>query len=581
MPFYRAKAETFLQDAKDFVMQKYAKNLHQTVVIVPNVYAANQILQAFVNNVKTPSLIPKVIPIEEIGIIQNAIVALDKGEFASYFEQQLLIANILFRSCHYNFNARQSIDLSKSVLVLLHEFIKSECEPSEIANLSCDHFLQLQTLSQFLQTVKDEWLLALSRNHIKDVVQTCIAGCKTLSQLITQNLYQGNLVLIGIAEPFAFDLCKSALQGHFDVILPFDSKLSLKVVGLIEYCKVKSEDVVLIEEVKNVAPILKDFEDSISYKTFPNEIKELNFVVDLILSHSEQYPGQKIAVVLEDLELNHTLIQTLRGYGIEVKNSLGLSLSRNIFIQFLILIANFWQQDRGVKDFIALLKHPYLDSDLCQEFECFAIEKCLILQSFDYALVLIQNQFQEVYQIAQKLVFPLQDEDLFCSLLEQHLHIAQNLCPSLWQQSQYRDVSDYIRDLVKSAKHFQKVDSLDYPHIFSKLVQGKFYEDFSLNARVEIISPQNIEFLNADLLVVPNFHDESWPNLGDSDIWLSDNIRSMLGLSDIRAMQLERYRDYFVRALSFPCTFFTRACKIGGKETIESRFWSQRVHTKI
>jgi inactivated superfamily I helicase len=577
MPFYSSKSNFFLRESKDFILQKYGDRLHETVILVPNVYAANQLSKCFISNREKTGLIPKIIPLEEIKIVSDSIVSLDKRELAHYFEQQLIIANILVASSYYNFNARQSLDLSKSILVLLHEFIKSRREPQDLASLNCEHFLQLDVLAAFFQDVKDKWMSELSKNFVSDVVQMCVQNCQQLSLLIQERRLSSHLILVGIDSPFAYELAQNMHNAGFDILVASfhqePERFSADFSNLLKMCDATPHDVseIVTQECGSESQTLRPV---LSYQVFLNEIKELNFIIDLLLSKTQEKDCSNVAVVIDDLETTHTLVSTLKGYDVNVKNLVGLSLARNITIDFLLLIGKLQSENALVKDLIALLQHSYFEKEIVERFEHFIIEGGLILQSLQDIISLLKDQFSEIYQICVKAFF-FEKELLFCNLLTEHFKAAQRLFPGIWMCREYLLVQEYLSNLLTAARHFAVTTGDAYYDILTKLLQGKFYENSSEEFKVTILSPKDVIFLESQFVIVPNFQDESWPSLGDSDIWLSRSIRSELGLSDVRSDQLERYRCYFATVCNFPKVLFTRSSKVAGKETIESRFLSK------
>ncbi len=581
MPFYFARAGYLLKESKNFILKKYGEALHEVIVLVPNVYAANQLAKLFVSKDLSAALLPKIIPIEEIKIVGNKIVTLDKGELANYFEHQLIIAKIISSSKHYNFNIRQSLDLSKSILILLHEFMKSGREPIDLSKLNYEHFLQLQTLGEFLQEIKDKWLLELSRHFIGDVLDVCLKNCNQLSDLVQQGRFLPKLVLIDVTQVSFWRLIRNLHSSAFDMIFATFEKdgvakqkwIKSGLIKLLEHCGSKVEEMTHLWP--NINSIQEEKATDVSYQVFPNEIKELNFIANLLLSKTHLEPSLDISVILDDLEMVHTLVQILYGYNIEVKNLVGLSLTRNVAVQFLLLIAKLQKQDASVKDLISLLKHPYFERNISENFEHLAISQGLIFQSLVGAKLRLKEQDCRVYQIYSNALFLDKADSSFRGCLKAHFEAAQLLFPLIWQSTEYVAVCEYIQNLFSAARHLEFISKESYWDILTKLLHGKYYADSPLNSKICIVSPRDVSFLNAQLVIVPNFHDESWPSLGDSDVWLSDNIRSELGLSDVRSDQLENYRDYFFSVISFPKALFTRSSKSLGKDTIESRFWSQ------
>jgi inactivated superfamily I helicase len=585
MPFYFARAGYLLEESKNFILQKYGHILHDVIVVVPNVYAANQLSRLFVSKDLNAGFLPKIIPIEEIKVIENRIITLDKAELANYFEHQLIITKIIFSSSYYNFSLRQSLDLSKSILVLLHEFMKSGCEPIDLSKLNYEHFLQLQTLGAFLQEVKEKWLFELSQYRIGDVIDVCLKSCKHLSEIIQNQSFLSKLVLIDVTEAFCWELIKNLHYSEFDIIVAAFAKdetnktpwIRPNLTKLLKHCDFKFEDVIELSADKDLASNEKIPINNVSYKIFPNEIKELNFIASFLLDTIQAEPLANIAVILEDGEMIHTLVQVLQGYNIDVRNLVGLSLTRNIAIQFLLLIATLQKHNALVKDLIALLKHPYFDTKISENFEHLAISQGLILQSLEEAKLRLKEQHFNVYQIYTSALFIDSEKASFKHYLQSHLQIAQRLFPLIWEDSEYLFVQEYIKNLFNASQHLELIPKEAYGDILTTLLQGKYYAESPLESRICILSPKDTAFLDAKFVVVPNFHDSSWPNLGDSDVWLSDNIRSEMGLSDVRSDQLENYRGYFSNLMYFSNVLFTRSYKFVGKDTIESRFWSQNL----
>jgi hypothetical protein len=292
--------------------------------------------------------------------------------------------------------------------------------------------------------------------------------------------------LVGIDSPFVWELAKSMHNVGFDVLVSSFNKdvnyFSADFLNLLKVCDVEKQNVtdLSLQKLPGQAEPLK-----VSYQVFANEIKELNFIIDFLLSKMQE-KDCTVAIVIDDLETIHTLVCTLKGYGICVKNLVGLSLTRNITIDFLLLIGKLQSPNALVKDLIALLKHSYFDSDIGKQFEHFALEKGLILRSLQDSLSVLCSQCCQIYEIYASAFF-FDKAGSFQSLLTQHFKAAQRLFPGIWSCSEYGHVQEYLSNLLIAARHFKAMTIDSYCDILTKLLQGKFYEHHFVPSNLNVL----------------------------------------------------------------------------------------------
>lgn len=562
---------SFLDAISRFVRSADMANL---VILVPSVTSANCIRQQVASDVVGCVFLPKILPLQEMSLARETIICADKSRFVGYFENQLLIANLLCQA--EGFSTIQSIDMSKAILVLLHEFMKAGKEPRVLEGLHLEHALHLGKLSHFFQVVKDSWLNTLAAMGLSDVTEAFLKSCTKLASILKESKLKSQLLFIGGIEELPTLLLDAILESGTDVIL---LPASVHIRGQRCLYRESPESYRLIDlankkgiSLIELAPEGKRQPSIVEHYLLANDVRELDFIFRL--AAEEHLLGKAVLVVSQDLKFVRSLVKLLNYCGICVKNSLGLELNSTVPSKFLLLISQLFNPAAQVEDLIAFLKHPYFRAEGLDEFERIALgaglNLALLSESGDFAL----KHCQRVWQGLLPFLVLLDKEKIsFKDLLIEHFEAAERLRPSIW--SDFGGASEYLREMVKAAEFLGNISPDDYREIFSRLMLGRYSQPDEPSARLLAVAPEEVIFFKADTVFVPQFHDSNWPKTGDSDIWISDGIRASLGLSNVIERQIVNQRSYFDQILSFPKVIFTRSRRSGDKETTESRFWPE------
>lgn len=538
------------------------------VVLTPSVLSANCLRKHMAKKLQS-SFLPKFLPAQEMNVVGKNIIAMDKSRLVGYFANQLIIARLLTSAQEQTFSVNQAIDMSKAVIVLLHEFMRAGKEPRELEDLHLEHSAHLGRLSSFFQGVKDSWLAELSKHYLQDVTDEFLKNCLKLASLLADSNLSCHLLIAGSLTEMPDHLIQAVLNSNLNAIL-LPAAMQIRKGQFAKTLEFAKERGLSLHELEH-NPMSK--EPIIENRLFSTEIRELNFILSTCQAACSE--EKSVLIVTEDLKFTRTLVKQLSYCGIRVANSIGLELSSSSGIRFLLLLAQLLNSESQLNDLTALFKHHYFKDEGLEEFERLVLEHnlpsnvpLLSLSAF------LQKHCPRIWPHLESLLSASKEQEKdFSELIELHMRVAENLAPSIWNDCS--SICDYLRELLVASKFLGKIPSISYKEVFVRLMLGRYSQAEEPFAKVFIIPAEETFFFEADLVLVPQFHDSNWPKTGDSDIWISDGIRASLGLSNVIERQIETQRSCFEHILCFPKVIFTRAHKSGGKETIESRFWPE------
>jgi ATP-dependent helicase/nuclease subunit B len=120
----------------------------------------------------------------------------------------------------------------------------------------------------------------------------------------------------------------------------------------------------------------------------------------------------------------------------------------------------------------------------------------------------------------------------------------------------------------------------DYGYLLNFLISEKSYsDDYSTYPAVNIISMQEAQLINYDLVILANMNDGMSPASAPPDPWMNRKMRVSLGLP---AKEAEIGRSYFnlLQLVTQKKVLITRSRSVDGLVTIKSRFL-QRLETTL
>jgi inactivated superfamily I helicase len=561
VPVYLAKSREGFLEAVSQLARSF--DMSSLVILAPSVTSANCIRRQIAADLKDRSFLPKIFPLQEISVSGESVIAADKSRFVGYFANQLLIANLLRSREGQNFSTIQSIDMSKAILVLLHEFMKSGKEPKALEDLHLEHALHLGKLSEFLQSVKDAWLEALCSSKLQDVTGAFLENCSKLTVLLKESRLKNRLLFVGGIEELSVPLIEAMLESDVDIVLlPSAAQDNISYgEGIIDMAR--EREVTFHELVP-----AKKLGNAVEHYLLANDIREMDFIFRL--STSEHALGKHVLVVTEDLKFVRSLVTLYSYWNIKVKNCLGLELNAAPASRFLLLIAGLLNPAAQLKDLVILLKHPYFKDLDKIEYLAIDLSTAPLFEVKDFALKHCASIWQALEPFLAMLNF---SKVSFTEVLLAHLTAAEQLRPAIWND--LGSICEYIREMLQASNFLGEIDPSDYREIFGRLMLGRYSQSDEPSARLSIVPPEEAVFFKADTVLVPQFHDSNWPKTGDSDIWISDGIRASLGLTNVIERQIASQRSYFEQILTFPKVIFTRAKRAADKESTESRFWPE------
>ncbi|QEK39442.1 hypothetical protein [Candidatus Sneabacter namystus] len=550
------RKEGFVQEVASFLRERYSDNLRELVVIVPNVYSANALTIACRDLISGTNYLPSFIPIEEINLCNERIIFQDKISISGYFTNQFVVARALFEASHETLPLAYTVQISRKLLMLLHEFIRIETQPSIIKTLQSESVAaHLDVLSNLLQNVHDRWFSVLEENALFDVVHLCKTNIKELTKLLSASTFlKNNICFVGLTDSYFSSFIDEVLSCKCDVVMPF---------GYIS----KEHHYTLTDE------------DNLKYYVVSNEVKELELINSLILSFLQNNTDKTIYVLTSDLELAGTLYNVLKGYGVGVKNSLGFDIRSHPVAKFMNRVLEVCSVNSSIVDIIALLKDcSFCENELdVEEYVCNMNQH---MGSSECIWDALEEQFPQTVSILKKFRNTLSTRTsiTFSELLKEHFFTSQELAADLWS-SLCTSVSDFFQDLLEESRYLHCVPCSEYKDIFSHLISGKYYiKEDNMHYSVNILDPKDAYYCTGKDVIIPDFYEGVWPKLNtDNELWLSRSMRKEIGLTDIVEDEILQQGKLLEHMLSFCNVTLIRPMKIFSGVTLESRFLVSKV----
>ena len=345
----------------------------------------------------------------------------------------------------------------------------------------------------------------------------------------------------------------------------------------------------------------------------PNAHDEAEAIA-LILRSCVETPGKTAALVTPDRVLARRVAARLKRYDLAIDDSAGIPVARTVPGAFLDLVLGAVETDFAPPELMALLKHPLTllgrrpeqARDAACALERGAFRDIYVGQGLSGARAALEETRKEgkrgrralsdgEHRAALRLVTDL--EAAFAPLTElargalpspasrlaeAHATAAEKLArdasgssSGLWQGDAGEALSVLLAELI-DAGHGLPLTAEDYPPFYRSLVGGEVVRPrAALHPRLFIWGPLEARLQQPDLVILGSLNEGIWPRHQETGPWLSRPMRETLGLSPPERRIGLAAHD-FVQGLGAREVYLTRAHKVGGVQTVPSR-WLQRL----
>lgn len=281
------------------------------------------------------------------------------------------------------------------------------------------------------------------------------------------------------------------------------------------------------QEISNQENLLKEIGQAIEIYECKNQFEEANLIANLCKNYQEN--NSKIGIICNNQNLSQILKFTLKTYQLNYNDSSSQSIFETDIIGFLILIYQVKFSEFNSYNFLAFIKHKFF--------------KKLFLQSTidDLELKIIRSdrKTNNLEGLIEKTNCPIIKN--FINKTYDNLPINKNIL-SLIKSFEYfadndfnnilsnsiagTEIYEFIKILINHQFSFETLD--DFKILFNDV---SFFEKFTNDSNIDILSPIEARLLNYDLIIVCSLNDNDFPKI-DSHSWVGGKTKSELGINN-------------------------------------------------
>ena len=340
--------------------------------------------------------------------------------------------------------------------------------------------------------------------------------------------------------------------------------------------------------------------------------------IALILKACVDVPGKTAALVTPDRVLARRVAARLKGFGLAIDDSAGMSLARTVPGAFLDLVLGAVETDFSPPALMALLKHPLARlgrppaeiRDIARVLERDAFRDIYVGQGLSGIARTLEAARQapqrrrlaltdKEYEAARGLVDDLKRafaplSNLFADgasrsaaqLAGAHAAAAEALArdetgtsAGLWQGDAGEALTVLLAEMIAEAGSLDMAPR-DYPAFYRNLLGGEVVRPRGpAHPRLSIWGPLEARLQQPDVVILGSLNEGVWPRPQEAGPWLSRPMREKLKLTPPeRRIGLSAHD--FAQALGAKSVYLTRALKVDGVPTVPSR-WLQRLEALV
>ena len=327
--------------------------------------------------------------------------------------------------------------------------------------------------------------------------------------------------------------------------------------------------------------------------------------IALMLREAVEEPGRTAALVTPDRGLARRVAAELARWDIAIDDSAGVPLAQTPPAVFLSLLAEAAAEEFAPVPLLALFKHPFAGGEDGPGFrrQVRALDKYVLrgprpdpgLAGIAKAIASrradkeesklaplldeLMSWFRNQIELLQPFADAMRAKSFALSeLVELHREAAEKLAGAamLWRGDAGEAAAKLIEALARAGADLPAIEPGAYPVLFRQFAEERAIRPaYGRHPRLAILGPLEARLQHFDLVVLGGLNEGTWPQSSAADPWLSRPMRATLGLeSPERAIGLAAHD--FATLAAVPQVRFTRALKVDGTPTVESR-WLQRL----
>ncbi|MBM3609960.1 MAG: double-strand break repair protein AddB [Alphaproteobacteria bacterium] len=615
----------FLETLAQFLLSTYdQKELASSVIFLPTYRACQKLENILCNRSQGKALLlPRLIPLGGIDGEDLALSSLSLYDtmmglppLVSAEERLALLTQEIqkfYRQKNQYFKTSQACALAKDLLHLIDQVQLEGLDFSRLKDLVPeDYASHWQLTVEFLEIIAEKWpslIKKLNKTEPAEYQRLLlefyarlweqtppshpVIGAGSTGSIpatarllkVIQSLPEGHLILPNL-DPSLDGVPPSSHPQHTMYRLLETIGIEAQEVGpLVEEKGEEKRDLLKgIFDVKSKPLPLEKVKTAINHLHLlecSSQQEEATVIALAIREHLEK-ENQFVSFVTANRSLARRVVQELKRWNIQANDSGGIPLSQTAVGVFCLLTAEWVQEKLSLSTLLATLKHPY-----AYRFKRFAhvIEKKFLRQgiSFDHIdpLLLEDIALQEEYKIIQNALekgrlLATQENINLKNLWMFHKELlslfTEKKSPWFGETEESEVFDGFIQKLEENLITIPLQKGEEYgdilTHFFTTLSVRK---KFALHPRLSILGLIEARLVPADLVILGDLNEGSWPGTPSIDPWFNQSMRKQFGLPEHdRRVGLSALD--FVQACAAPHVLLTRSLRVQGTPTVPSRF---------
>lgn len=495
----------------------------------------------------------------------------------------------------------QNMRLGKSLITLIDEMQNNGIEWKSFENIVPEEFAQhWQITLDFLKVASVQWQKKLAQEGVTEPVIYRNNIINILADYYAANPPTHPVIVAGStgSVPATANFIKqiSALENGYVVLFGLDSNLTPNDHKELEethpqYLLTKllfklNANIADVESWQKATLTLR--QQLISTSLFPThkttqwagqnlvsdiELAEFGHIEDeataiaLILREVLEGP-QNAMLVTHNRQLAARVAAKMKIWNVEINDSAGQPLLNTVSANFLILMAELFVNKFAPVDVLAFFKHPYIPKEIKSELRAGEVKNYHKPRKLMQPPPPMQIDKTEFAKFFEENIVNLKQ------LLSQHLQLAEITTDKLWHH-EGADLKDLIDETLDAINDDFLIDPIMYPEFLRIVFASKTYRPkFGQHPRINIFSPIEARLQNADVVILADMNEGSFPQVANADSFTNQKIRRDVGLDLPQKKIGQNAHDYELLTQN-PRVILTRSTKISGSPTTKSRFWQR------
>lgn len=617
MALYKISAKSsYIDIVVDFIKKKYAKDLDLLIVILPNGYICSYVQKYIVQNYGA-SILPQIITLNEIGntSLIDRFDSKNIFEMISHMQEKMTLSEIIYDYQKVNYNIVNSINTANLLANLFYEF-----ELNNITNANLDKIKNLHNshhwneIYDFISFVYNHWQQKLQHINKLSKASCIIRNLETAVDSIKQKQHI-KILLAGFTgnNQTVFKFIKSLYhEKNVDYILPPTGEINLDKIDKIKshdglynihrllkylkmdlrnfeeissinaHCKINFEqhkylDAILLKDDSNdhSDKTLNDNKQKFEYVEFENIFEESEYIANQcakICNDTNKMKASKIAIVINNAKCKEHYVNFLNKYLLPYRDLIGTEFCKSNLVSLIYSISSILCNSFNIHDFLNIIDHPQIISNITIELKCALLQHKKILSSIDDIEKVINNSaslecreyFLKLKGILSKNVnlktktFHNILKIVFDVMMCLNLRIFSN------KNQEEQKIWDIFDELLSLKWSLHVSDIKDFPEILLNIVREVKTYNQDTWSNIILARDQDISLINFDYIFLTNFSDGNSPTNEMHHPFLSRIMQDEIGLN-LSTQNISNAWYNFYLNLQNPHVIMTMSKKQEGK----------------